>query len=170
MKIEGNTNVRSQRFGAGSIAGLGKELGRFVVTTMDIPWRVAKDRLGGSPAAVMMVESMEIDTIERQIAAAPDCDTVVGIGGGQAIDLAKYMAWKRGIRLVSIPTVLSVDAFVTPAAGVRRNHVVEYLGATIPDPLVIDYELLLHCPNGSEHCRRGGYTVDPHCHVRLVPG
>jgi len=146
MKIEGNTNVRSQRFGAGSVDGLGEELGRFVVTTMDIPWRVTKDRLGGSPAAVVMVESMELDVIERQIAAAPDCDTVVGIGGGQAIDLAKYLAWKRGIRLVSIPTVLSVDAFVTPAAGVRRNHQVEYLGASSPDPLVIDYDLLRTAP------------------------
>jgi glycerol dehydrogenase-like iron-containing ADH family enzyme len=146
MKIEGNTNVRSQRFGAGSVDGLGDELGRFVVTTMDIPWQVTKDRLGGSPAAVIMVESMELDVIERQIVAAPDCDTVVGIGGGQAIDLAKYLAWKRGIRLVSIPTVLSVDAFVTPAAGVRRNHQVEYLGTSSPDPLVIDYDLLRTAP------------------------
>jgi glycerol-1-phosphate dehydrogenase [NAD(P)+] len=71
---------------------------------------------------------------------------VVGIGGGQAIDLAKYLAWKRGIRLVSIPTVLSVDAFVTPAAGVRRNHQVEYLGTSSPDPLVIDYDLLRTAP------------------------
>ena len=123
---------------------------------MDIPWQIAKDRLGGRPEAVMMVESMEVDVIERQIAAAPECDTVVGIGGGQAIDLAKYLAWKRGFRLVSIPTVLSVDAFVTPAAGVRRNHQVEYLGTTIPDPLVIDYDLLRTAPADSEHCRRGG--------------
>ena len=146
MKIDGNTNVRSQRFGAGSVNGLGDELGRFVVTTMDIPWRVTKDRLGGSPAAVIAVESMELDFIERQIAVAPDCDTVVGIGGGQAIDLAKYLAWKRGIRLVSIPTVLSVDAFVTPAAGVRRNHQVEYVGKASPDPLVIDYDLIRTAP------------------------
>jgi len=146
MKIEGNTNVRSQRFGAGSVDGLGNELGRFVVTTMEIPWRVTKDRLGGSPAAVITVESMELDVIERQITAAPDCDTVVGIGGGQAIDLAKYLAWKRGIRLVSIPTVLSVDAFVTPAAGVRRKHQVEYLGNSSPDPLVIDFDLLRTAP------------------------
>ncbi len=146
MKIEGNTNVLSHRFGAGSVNGLGRELGRFAVATMEIPWQVTRDRLGATPAAVMMVDSMEIDVIERQIAEVPECDTVVGIGGGQAIDLAKYLAWKRGIRLVSIPTVLSVDAFVTPAAGIRRNHEVEYVGKTSPDPLVVDYDLVRTAP------------------------
>lgn len=146
MVIDGMTNVRTRRFGAGSVDGLASELGRFVVATMDVPWRIAKDRLGGQPAAVVMVESMEVDVLDRQVAELPTCDTVVGMGGGQAIDLAKYIAWKRGIRLVTIPTVLSVDAFVTPAAGVRRNHEVSYEGVTSPDPLVIDYDLLRTAP------------------------
>jgi glycerol-1-phosphate dehydrogenase [NAD(P)+] len=147
MQIEGNTNVRSQRFGRGAVDGVGTELGRFVVTTMEIPWNVTRDRLGADPTAVVMVDSMEIDVIDRQLESLPECDTLVGIGGGQAIDLAKYFAWKRGVRLVSIPTVLSVDAFVTPAAGVRRQHAVEYLGQTSPDPLVIDYDVLRTAPN-----------------------
>jgi glycerol-1-phosphate dehydrogenase [NAD(P)+] len=146
MRIEGNTNVRSERFGAGSIEGLGDELGNFIVTTMPVPWQLAQPRLGRAPTAVVMVESMEVDVLDRQLAELPVCDTFVGIGGGQAIDMAKYFAWKRGKRLVSIPTVLSVDAFVTPAAGVRRNHTVEYLGTSSPDPLVIDYDLVRTAP------------------------
>ena len=34
--IKGQTNVRSSRFGAGAIDGVGKELGRFIVTPMDL--------------------------------------------------------------------------------------------------------------------------------------
>jgi len=144
--IEGQTNVRSARFGVGAIDGIGKELGRFIVTTMDVPWRRAQPRLGAQPIAVLQVENMEVETLDRQVAAAPECDTVLALGGGQAIDLGKYLAWKRGLRLVSAPTILSVDAFVTPAAGIRRGHRVEYVGQTSPDPLVIDYDLIRTAP------------------------
>jgi glycerol-1-phosphate dehydrogenase [NAD(P)+] len=89
---------------------------------------------------------MEVETLERQLAAAPEADTVVAIGGGQAIDLGKFIAWRRGLRLITVPTILSVDAFVTPAAGIRRGHRVEYVGQTTPDPLVIDYELIRTAP------------------------
>lgn len=146
MRIEGRTNVLSERFGRGAAEQIGKEAGRFLVTTMEIPWEIARPRVGGTPEAVVFVESMEHDVVERQLAAAPPCDTVVAIGGGQAVDLGKYFAWKRGCRLVTIPTVLSVDAFVTPAAAIRRNHRVEYVGSASPDPLVIDYDLLRTAP------------------------
>jgi glycerol-1-phosphate dehydrogenase [NAD(P)+] len=132
--------------GAGAVDGLGKALGRFLVTTMEVPWRLAQPRLGAAPTAVLFVENMEIETLDRQVAAAAPCDTVVAIGGGQVIDLGKYLAWKRGLRLVTVPTILSVDALVTPAAGVRRGHRVEYVGQTSPDPLVIDYDLIRTAP------------------------
>jgi glycerol-1-phosphate dehydrogenase [NAD(P)+] len=141
-----NTNVKSLRSGSGCAKGLSHGLGRFIVTTMDLPWRVAKDAIGGRPEAVVMIESMEEHWLEGLLSSLPECDTVVGIGGGQAIDAAKYISWKRNKRLVSIPTILSVDAFVTPAAGIRRNHEVAYVGSSSPDPLVIDFDLLRTAP------------------------
>lgn len=146
MPIPGLTNVRSERFGSGSIDDLGRDLGRFVVTTMDIPWQLVRHRLGAKPDAILHVESLEVDALDRQVATAPPCDTVLAVGGGSAIDLGKYLSWKRGCRLVSVPTILSVDAFVTPKAAVRRNHRVEYLGDSTPDPLVIDYDLIRSAP------------------------
>jgi glycerol-1-phosphate dehydrogenase [NAD(P)+] len=145
-EITGQTNVRSLRTGGGCLRGLGAELGRFIVTTMEIPWRVTRDLLGASPEAVLMVESMEQETLDRQVASAPPCETVLAIGGGQAVDLGKYFAWKRGIRLVTVPTILSVDAFTTPAAGIRQGHRVVYLGEASPDPLVIDYDVIRTAP------------------------
>ena len=146
ISIEGQTNVGELRIGADSAKGIGQQIGRFVVTTMDIPWRVTQTKLGGMPEMVIMVETMEETWLEDMLMRLPSCDTVVGVGGGQAIDAAKYIAWRKNIRLVSIPTILSVDAFVTPAAGIRRNHEVIYLGNTKPDPLVIDFNLLRTAP------------------------
>lgn len=144
--IEGQTNVRSARFGAGVFNEVGSELGRFLVTTMEAPWRQARPRLSPRPTEVLFVENLEVETLDRQLAAAPEVDTVLAIGGGQAIDLGKYLAWRRGVRLVTVPTILSVDAFVTPAAGIRRGHRVEYVGQTSPDPLVIDFDLIRTAP------------------------
>ncbi len=140
------TNVTSLRTGRDCVKNIACELGRFVVTTMEIPWNVTREKLGGIPEKVIMIETMEESWLESMQASLPECDTVVGVGGGQAIDAAKYISWKRGIHLVSIPTILSVDAFVTPASGIRRNHEVAYVGTSTPDPLVIDFNLLRTAP------------------------
>ena len=146
ITIEGQTNVVSARFGGGCLSGIGKEIGKFVVTTMDIPWQVTRDHIGGSPESVIMIESVEQDWLDKALATAPECNAILAIGGGQAVDAGKYFAWKRGIRLVTVPTIVSVDAFVTPAAGVRKNHDVIYVGEASPDPLIIDYDIIRTAP------------------------
>ena len=144
--IPGETNVADLRVGRDALSRLGREIGRFVVTTMEVPWRLSRDKLGGNPEKIIMVETMEEKWLDQVVEGIPDCDAVVGIGGGQAIDAAKYISWKKGIRLISVPSILSVDAFVTPAAGIRRNHEVVYVGKSSPDPLVIDFNLLRTAP------------------------
>jgi glycerol-1-phosphate dehydrogenase [NAD(P)+] len=146
------TNVASYLEGAGAALACGDTcLGpQWVAVTMPDPWRAARDRLGGEPPlAVVMVDSVQEAALEAVLAALPPTATVVaGIGGGQAVDAAKYISWKRGLRLVTIPTALTVDAFVTPPAGVRvgEEHAVAYLGAATPDPLIIDFDLIRTAP------------------------
>jgi glycerol-1-phosphate dehydrogenase [NAD(P)+] len=143
----GQTNITSHLCGSGTVDGQGKDWGRFIVTTMEIPWQLVGPRLGARPIAVIMTESMEETWFENQVAQAPECDTVVAVGGGQAIDFGKYLAWRLGVRLVTIPTVISVNAFATPKAAVRRQHQVDYVGDTSPNPLIIDYDLIRTAPS-----------------------
>ena len=141
-----NTNVSQLRIGNNTSKGIGKEVGKFIVATMDIPWEILKNRLGKSPETIIFVESVEKKWLDDRINKLPNFDCVIGIGGGMAIDTAKYISWKCKKKLVSIPTILSVDAFTTPAAGVRVDHEVEYVGNSSPDPLIIDYDVLKTAP------------------------
>ncbi|MDA0315009.1 MAG: iron-containing alcohol dehydrogenase [Bacteroidetes bacterium] len=146
IHLDGETNVKDLRTGADAARGLGKEIGKFCVMSMEIPWKVTREKIGGSPEAVIMIETMEESWLDIMCDKLPDCDSVVGVGGGMAIDAAKYVSWKKGIRLISVPTILSVDAFTTPAAGIRRNHEVAYVGHASPDPLVIDFGIIRSAP------------------------
>jgi glycerol-1-phosphate dehydrogenase [NAD(P)+] len=146
IHLKENTNVIDLRYGQDACEGLGKEIGKFCVMTMDIPWKVSKDKLGGTPLEVVFIETMEEKWLDQMCDKLTDCDTVVGIGGGMAIDAAKYVSWKKGWRLVSIPTILSVDAFTTPSVGIRRNHEVVYIGQSSPNPLVIDFGIIRTAP------------------------
>ena len=49
--------------------------------------------MGGAPLAVVTVETTEEKKLERQLESLPQCQTFVGVGGGQAVDVAKYFCW-----------------------------------------------------------------------------
>lgn len=69
-------------------------------------------------------------------------EIVYSVGGGLAADAAKYIAQKRGLPMVCVPTAISVDAFFTWAAGIRRDGCVAYLETGPPERVVIDLEFI----------------------------
>lgn len=81
------------------------------------------------------------------LAKACEGEVVYGIGGGLAIDIAKYVAAANGLPLVALPTVLSTDAFLTDATGVRENRCVRYLSSKAPDTVIVDMDLLCNAPD-----------------------
>jgi len=141
-----HANVKQIDFGRGAVTDLGGTFGRYVVTTMPIPWQAASPRLGVQPIAVLEVKNVNAEHVMALEQAAPLCDTVVAVGGGQAIDAGKYIAWKRGCALVTIPTIVSTNAYVTQAIGIRNAGTVEYIGAVTPERVVIDYDLIRTAP------------------------
>ena len=59
LVVECRTNVADLRIGSDSAGNLGNKLGTLMVTTTDTPLQVTRAKLGGIPAAVVMIESME---------------------------------------------------------------------------------------------------------------
>jgi glycerol-1-phosphate dehydrogenase [NAD(P)+] len=71
---------------------------------------------------------------------------IYSVGGGLAVDAAKYMANSLSVPHICLPTALSVDAFLTSASGVRLGGCVHYLETRPPDRLVVDLDILAVAP------------------------
>ena len=83
--INGETNVKTLRFGSGSIKGIGKEIGRFLITTMEVPWALVKNEIGGQPEEVIFINNVDQDNLDKLLLKIPDIDAVIGIGGDPII-------------------------------------------------------------------------------------
>ena len=141
-----NANVKNIAFGRGAVNDLGTQCGRYVVTTMEVPWNVTRPRIGPLPIQVLNVQDMDIERVRALEEVTPLCDTVVAIGGGQAMDMGKYIAWKRRCPLVNVPTIVSTNAYVTQTIGIRNQGKVEYIGEVTPELVVVDYDLIRTAP------------------------
>jgi glycerol-1-phosphate dehydrogenase [NAD(P)+] len=131
----------------GKVDDVGHELGEYVVITQEIPWSLVKDRIGGKCVSVSMVNSLEKEYLESICNSLPArIDAIIGIGGGVAIDAAKYCAWKRDCNLVLVPTILSVDAYVSSVIAVRENGKIKYTGKVSPSMVIIDYKSIQSAP------------------------
>lgn len=98
-------------------------------------------------AACVTVGAASMEAAQECFAKLPQpLDAILGLGGGKALDVAKYVAFLSGLRYVAIPTSLSNDGFSSPQssltlAGKRRS-----LPAAMPFGVVLDTQICLEAP------------------------
>jgi 3-dehydroquinate synthase len=98
-------------------------------------------------------------------------DTIVGLGGGAATDLAGFTAatWLRGVRLVLVPTTLLaiVDAAVGGKTAINLPEGKNLVGAFYPAAgVVADLDVLQSLPqaeyaSGLAEVIKAGFIADP---------
>lgn len=116
-----------------------------VVTNADL-WPRFEHHFAGADVRVHLVSSLEIDHLEEVLAGLPEIKAVIGIGGGVAIDIAKYVAWRRNLPLFQVPTSMSVNAPFAHRAAVRDNGILKYVGFHVPEMVYVDYDVVQSAP------------------------
>ncbi|RUL82946.1 iron-containing alcohol dehydrogenase family protein [Tautonia sociabilis] len=74
------------------------------------------------------------------------CDAVVGLGGGKALDVAKYVAFLAGRPMYAVPSSLSNDGFCSPQSSLTLGGARRSLTARLPFAVVVDTAVCLGAP------------------------
>ncbi len=131
--------------------GLVEELPNFVhrpylVVTMEDLWPRFAPLLQEGLAGVHIVKTLDLGELERMADELPACHSVIGLGGGQAIDVAKFFAWTRRLPLFQVPTSMTVNAPFGHRSGLRTDGKVRYLGWAVPEAVYVDFGVIQGAP------------------------
>ncbi len=138
--------VPTLHFGEKIIEQIHLEENKIAVISMEIPWKQAESRLLHLPQTAIYVDELDWYRLESMERSLPDIDAVIGLGGGMAVDAAKYIAWRRHIPMDAIPTITSVDACVTKSVAARIGGHVTYIGYIVPRNVYVDYQIIKSAP------------------------
>jgi glycerol-1-phosphate dehydrogenase [NAD(P)+] len=138
-------------YGSDLLATTSRGWARFLLVTSPRAYAAVRGRLAARPAGIAHVDSLEVRYLERTTTSLPsDADLVVGAGGGQVIDAAKYVAAMKQVPLIQVPTIISSGAIVHSYLGTFRGSTLvggrdDWVWAD-SDAVLVDYELVLSSP------------------------
>jgi len=131
-------------------------LDKYILFTMKEPWDILQSKITNKPHLINFnfnMEEIHLNILFQNLKSlVTDNYTIVGIGGGTAIDTAKYIYWmfrkekNVNLDLILIPSIISVDAFFCSSIAVRNDNKVNYIGESKPNEIIIDYKLIQMAP------------------------
>lgn len=114
-----------------------------------LPDRVAVslDENGVEAVARVEVADNDLESTARVFADLPKKATaVVGVGGGKALDVAKYVGFLSRLPYYAVPTSLSNDGFCSPQSSLTVRGKRRSLPAALPFGVVIDTAVCRDAP------------------------
>jgi glycerol-1-phosphate dehydrogenase [NAD(P)+] len=124
-----------------------------VVASSDIPAGIMESA-GKSLAAAEIQSAQWFSSSEASFEQAQsifvslpgDVSAIIGLGGGRALDVAKYVAFLGRLPNIAVPTSLSNDGFCSPGASLTVAGRKRSLPAAIPFGVIIDTDACLAAP------------------------
>jgi len=102
---------------------------------------------GIAPALFQEVKEASAEEAVRLLGAVPSsCKALIGVGGGKALDVAKYTASVAGLPYFAVPTSLSNDGFCSPQASLTLKGKRRSLPTSLPEAVVVDLAVCQQAP------------------------
>jgi len=117
----------------------------YLVVTMEDLWEMFKEDFDDE-AKVHFVKTLEYEEILAEVEKLGTFESVIGLGGGQAVDYAKMVAWKKRLPLYQVPTSIATNAAFGHRAGVRYDSNVRYMGYAEPVAVYVDIDVIQKGP------------------------
>jgi glycerol-1-phosphate dehydrogenase [NAD(P)+] len=89
-----------------------------------------------------LVEAEEISEVARK----EQVNLVIGVGGGKVVDIAKYVGYKLGIPVISVPLAPSHDGIASPFASLRGTNKPYSIRVVTPHAIIADIDLISKAP------------------------
>jgi glycerol-1-phosphate dehydrogenase [NAD(P)+] len=147
------------RIKPGALERLGLYLGRSSLTPVALFYSegllqsildMARQSLRDHGIALVLFHEVKEASVEetvRLLGAVPSsCKALIGVGGGKALDVAKYTASLAGLPYFAVPTSLSNDGFCSPQASLTLEGKRRSLPTNLPEAVVVDLVVCQRAP------------------------
>ncbi|MBW4054401.1 MAG: iron-containing alcohol dehydrogenase family protein [Proteobacteria bacterium] len=124
-----------------------------VISSSDIPAAImasAKKALAAADVQIQQWFNCSEASFEQAqsifVSLPGDVSAIIGLGGGRALDVAKYVAFLGRLPNIAVPTSLSNDGFCSPGASLTIEGCKRSLPAAMPFGVIIDTDSCLAAP------------------------
>ncbi|MDT7901760.1 MULTISPECIES: NAD(P)-dependent glycerol-1-phosphate dehydrogenase [Acidianus] len=119
-----------------------------IVTGSNVRRLIVSKILDKIPADVIEVQEANLDEVRKveEFAKKHESNVILGVGGGKAIDVAKFSAFELNKRFVSIPTAPSHDGITSPFAAIKGLGKPISMKAKEPTAIIADIDVLSSAP------------------------